>query len=67
MVPVAGKFEREEDPEGVAAFGEVEWCLASLRVDLEVGEGALLASSPSGIDSEFIRLPPAVPEWRLPP
>ena len=50
MVPVACKFEREEDPEGVKAFGPVEWSLAPLRVDMEAGKGFVLASSSSGVD-----------------
>jgi hypothetical protein len=41
----------EEDPEGVPAFGAVEWSLAPLRVDVEAGEGFVLASSPCGVDS----------------
>ena len=50
MVPVARTLQCEEDPEGVRAFGSLEWCLAPLRVDLEAGERSLLASSPSGVD-----------------
>ena len=52
VVQVACRLQRVEDPEGVRAFGAVEWCLAPLRVDLETGEGPLLASSSGGIDPD---------------
>ena len=50
MVPVACTLQCEEDPEGVSAFGPVEWGLAPLRVDFEAGQGFVLASSSGGVD-----------------
>ena len=52
VVPVACMLQCEEDPEGIRAFGAVEWGLAPLRVDLETGKGSLLASSSGGIDPD---------------
>ncbi len=52
MVPVACTFECEADPEGVPAFGAVEWGLAPLRVDLEADEGFVLASSSSSVNPD---------------
>ncbi len=52
MVPVACEYLREGDPEGLLAFVAGKRHLAPLRVDMEDGQGFVLASASGGVDKD---------------